>query len=380
VTGVNDAPSFTSGGDVTVNEDSAPYSATWATDISAGPANESGQTVSFEVSNANNSLFAVQPAIGASGTLTFTTAANANGSAMVNVILHDNGGTDSGGADSTVTTSFILTVTAVNDAPSFTKGADQTVNEDAAAQSVAGWATSISSGPANESGQAVDFIVSNNNNPLFSAQPVVSPTGTLTYTPAPNANGSATVSVKIHDDGGTANGGVNCSAVQTFTITVRVVNDKPSFTASTPPTVLEDAGARIVSAWALFSAGGGSDEASQTAIYTVSSVSNPSLFSAGPAVGASGTLTYTPAANANGNSTFTVTVQDNGGTGYGGVDTSAPQTFTITVTPVNDAPAGTDKTVTTTEDTDKIFAAADFGFTDPNDSPANALLAVKITT
>ena len=54
--------------------------------------------------------------------------------------------------------------------------------------------------------------------------------------------------------------------------------------------------------------------------------------------------------------------------------------MTIPVTPVNDAPAGTDKTVTTAEDTAYTFAAADFGFTDPNDSPANVFNRVKITT
>ena len=55
-------------------------------------------------------------------------------------------------------------------------------------------------------------------------------------------------------------------------------------------------------------------------------------------------------------------------------------TMTVDVTAVNDAPAGTDTTVTTLEDTQYTFTAADFGFTDPNDSPANALTAVKITT
>src|SRR2546425_7131479 len=54
--------------------------------------------------------------------------------------------------------------------------------------------------------------------------------------------------------------------------------------------------------------------------------------------------------------------------------------MTINVTSVNDEPSGANNTVTTNEDTDYIFAAVDFGFTDPNDSPANALLAVKITT
>ncbi len=47
---------------------------------------------------------------------------------------------------------------------------------------------------------------------------------------------------------------------------------------------------------------------------------------------------------------------------------------------MNDAPSGADKTVTTNEDTAYTFAAADFGFSDPSDSPANALAAVKITT
>src|SRR5204862_8163907 len=91
-----------------------------------------------------------------------------------------------------------ITVTAVNDAPSFAKGVDQTVLEDAGAQTVANWATSISTGPANESSQTVNFIVTNHNNALFSTKPVVSASGTLTYTPATNANGSATVSVQIH--------------------------------------------------------------------------------------------------------------------------------------------------------------------------------------
>ena len=121
-----------------------------------------------------------------------------------------------------------ITVNAVNDVPSFTKGADQAVNQDAGAQTVAGWATNISAGPL-ESGQTVDFIVSNSNGALFSAEPAVAADGTLTYTPAAGAYGSATVSVQIHDNGGTTNGGVDTSAIQTFTITVNqvMVNQAP---------------------------------------------------------------------------------------------------------------------------------------------------------
>ena len=66
----------------------------------------------------------------------------------------------------------------------------------------------------------VDFIVTNNNNGLFSVQPAVSASGTLTYTGATGMDGVATVSVRIHDNGGTASGGVDTSAIQTFTITV----------------------------------------------------------------------------------------------------------------------------------------------------------------
>src|SRR4029079_10509963 len=52
----------------------------------------------------------------------------------------------------------------VNQAPSFTKGADQTVNEDAGAETVPGWATNISGRPANQSGHAGDFTLTKDNN------------------------------------------------------------------------------------------------------------------------------------------------------------------------------------------------------------------------
>src|SRR5439155_835381 len=74
-------------------------------------------------------------------------------------------------------------------------------------------------------------------------------------------------------------------------------------------------------------------------------------------------LTFVPSANANGSpyATFTFQVQDNGGTANSGVDLDqSPNTITINVTSVNDAPAGTDKTVTTNEDTAYTFTTGDF--------------------
>jgi hypothetical protein len=54
-------------------------------------------------------------------------------------------------------------------------------------------------------------------------QPYIDPNGTLHYTPAHNAFGTATVTVQLMDNGGTANGGQDTSAPQTFTITVKQV-------------------------------------------------------------------------------------------------------------------------------------------------------------
>src|SRR5262249_51887470 len=96
---------------------------------------------------------------------------------------------------------------------------------------------------------------------------------------------------------------------------------------------------------------------------------------------AAGNLTFSPAANANGAgyASFTFQVQDDGGTANGGAEMDpTPNTITVNVTSVNDAPAGTDNTVTTFEAKPYTFRTADFGFSDPNDSPANSLLAVQI--
>ncbi len=335
MTPVNDEPSFTGGGNVTVNEDSGAYSAAWASAISAGPANESGQNVSFVVSNDNNALFSAQPAISPSGVLTFTPAANANGSATVTVYLTDDGGTANGGDDTSPSVTFTITVNSVNDAPSFTSGGNVTVNEDSGAYSAA-WATGISAGPANESGQTVSFNTSNDNNALFAVQPSISPSGVLTFTLASDAFGSATVTVTLSDSGGTANGGVDTSAPQTFTITVNAVNDAPSFAGGGNVTVAEDSGA-YSAPWATGINAGPANESGQTVSFNTSNDNN-ALFSVQPSISPAGVLSFTAAPNAFGTATVTVTLSDNGGTANGGVDTSAPQTFTITITSVPDAP------------------------------------------
>ncbi|PYQ71262.1 MAG: hypothetical protein DMG01_26015, partial [Acidobacteria bacterium] len=201
VTAVNDAP-VANAQSATTNEDTAKPITLAATDVDGD-----ALTYSIVTGPAHGSLSGTMPDV------SYTPAANYNGPDSFTFKAND------GTVDSNVAT-VSLTVTAVNDAPSFTKGANQSVMKDSGAQTVAGWASAISAGPADESSQALNFIVTNDNTGLFSAQPAISSTGTLTYTSAAGATGSATVTVQLHDDGGTANGGADTSAAQTFTITI----------------------------------------------------------------------------------------------------------------------------------------------------------------
>src|SRR5438094_562726 len=179
-----------------------------------------------------------------------------------------------------------------------------------------------------------------------------------------------------------------------MTINVTSVNDAP-VGADTTVSTSEDTAYTFTAAEFGFSDPNDSPANSLLAvkITTLPSAGSGTLTDNGVAVSAgqfisvaditAGKLVFTPAANANGSpeASFTFQVQDNGGTANGGVDLDqSPNTMTINVTSVNDAPAGTNNTVTPREDPPYTFTAANFGLTDPNDSPANALAAVKITT
>jgi subtilisin-like proprotein convertase family protein len=128
--GPNVAPSFTPGPNQTVLEDAGPQAvAGWATAISPGPAAEGGQAVTFVVTgNTNAALFSTPPAISATGTLTYTPAANANGTATLTLVLRDDGGTANGGVDTSAPQELSITVTAVNDPPAAPTDADATAN------------------------------------------------------------------------------------------------------------------------------------------------------------------------------------------------------------------------------------------------------------
>ena len=107
-----------------------------------------------------------------------------------------------------------------NVAPTFTKGADQSTVAGSARVTLPGWGTAISAGPASESGQALDFDVTTDKASLFAVAPSIAADGTLVFTPATDASGLATVTVRLRDSGGNEGGGIDTSAAQTFTITV----------------------------------------------------------------------------------------------------------------------------------------------------------------
>ncbi len=92
-------------------------------------------------------------------------------------------------------------------------------------------------------------------------------------------------------------------------------------------------------------------------------------------------LVFIPGANANGTeySSFNFQVRDDGGTVNGGADLDpTANILTFNVSSIPDAPKGTNKDFTVAEDTSYTFTVNDFGFSDPNDSPANAFVSVRI--
>ncbi|HYT89992.1 MAG TPA: DUF4214 domain-containing protein, partial [Gemmataceae bacterium] len=336
---VNQPPTFTPGPNVTVLEDSGASAAAWATNLGPGAPNENGQVLNFIVTgNSNPGLFAAGPTFDAAGDLFFTPAANANGVASIFVVLHDNGGTVNGGNDTSAQVVFTIAVTPVNDQPSFTAGPNVGVFEDSGAYA-APWASNISTGPANENNEVVTFQVVGDSNPaLFAAPPFVDQAGNLFFTPAANANGSAVITVQMLDDGGTANGGANLTAPQTFTIFVVPVNDAPSFTPGPTVSVLQSGGPQTFPGWATDLLAGPPDEAGQGLSFVVLGNSNPAVI-ANVTLDAAGNLTVTPAAGAVGSAVITVALKDNGDTANGGVDTSAPVSFTVTIIAINQPPS-----------------------------------------
>ena len=294
---VNDAPTFTSGVNrIQQFEDSGPLAAVFATVISAGPANETEQTVQFVVTNDNNALFSIQPTISSSGVLTYTAAPNAYGNATVTVVLKDNGGTDNGGRDTSAPRTFTIQITPKNDAPS---GADKTIAtpEDSAHTFTA---ADFGFGDPTDAGTAVNALAalviatlpaagSLTNGGAAVAVGQVIPVadlnaGLLKFTPAADANraGYTSFTFQVRDDGGTVAGGIDTDPTpNTITLDVTPVNDAPVLTSDGAATVVENTTGPVYRATAT-----DVDDAAATFRYALSGGADRDLFTIDAATGA----------------------------------------------------------------------------------------------
>ncbi|KIQ23265.1 hypothetical protein RT97_25870 [Variovorax paradoxus] len=408
VAAVNDAPAGTDR-TVTINEDGT-YTFSAAdfpvTDASDTPANGLQSVIITTLPPASQGVLRLNgvavtagqviPA-GSLGQLTFTPAANLNGNGIGAFTFQvvDNGGTANGGQNTDLSpNTFNFNITAVNDAPVINPDTANGLEDTPVSGNVLANDTDVDGDVLT----VTQFVV--NGNTFTAGQTaaiagvgtlVINANGSFTFTPAADYNGTPPVVTTYSvSDGSTA-------VTSTLTITVTAVNDAPVNTLPAGWTTNEDAtvgltGLQITDV----------DAGSATMRVTLS-VPNGSLTAAsgaGVTVTGSGTGTlvlegsqasinaylasaarpnYVPVGNFNGSVTLTMTTSDLGNTGTGGTLTDT-DTATITVNTVNDAPAGADRTVTINEDGTYTFSAADFPITDANDTPANSLQSVVITT
>ena len=377
---INDAPSFDiASPEVTVFEDQEEVSgntptviAGFASNVTQGPATALDETTLVPqnltfiiVSVSDPTLFEVQPEISASGDLSFVTAQDQNGQAIVVTHLIDDGAdatTGNGNENqSQPDQTFTINLTAVNDPPEFTVPATTNSVEDQGFVRVVNFATGLRPGPlsaADEVGQEFTVNVQAVDPTAFAVQPAVAADGTLTYQTATHVNSdNADLRVTMFlTDNGTPSPTPdnNTSPTVTFTIVTEAVNDPPAFTLpNAEVSVIEDVeqfeGTTITS-FPNFATGlvpgpaSASDEAGQTLSFEILSVSAPELFEVQPSISnpngvPGGELSFKTASNRNGTAFVAVRVLDSGAAIPAPNDNASPiQTLTINITPINDAP------------------------------------------
>jgi len=315
---VNQAPTLSTIANVSINEGAGQQTVNLS-GISSGASNEV-QTLTVTASSSDSSLIP-NPTVNytspnATGTLTFTPVAFANGSATITVQV-----SDGGSSNSTVSRTFSVTVNPVNQQPTLNGLANVTVNEGAGQQTVN--LSGISSGASNEV-QALN-VTATSSNPGLIPNPTVnytSPnsTGSIAFTPVAGAGGSATITVTVNDGGATSN-----TVSRTFAVTV---NRLPTITGIS--NLVTTVGATIPPI--PFTIGDAETAASSLTVSATST--NQSLIVDADIIvsgsGASRTLNLAPLPTQTGMSEITVTVSDG--------QASANQVFLLTVRPRVGAP------------------------------------------
>lgn len=229
VTPVNDPPTFDPIADVSLDENANTYAVT-VTGISSGPLES--QQLHLTASSGNTSLISTVTVsynnTGPTATLSFKPQQNQTGDAVITVTVVDPGLSE-------FTRTFTVHIVNINDPPTLNAISYGPIQEDAPQQSIP--LSGITAGP-NEN-QTLTVTAVTTKPELFEVFDVTyqSPqtTGTLKVKPKANAFGSASITVKVTDDGSNDPPNVNFVS-RTFTLTIEPVNDPPVIT-STPGVV-----------------------------------------------------------------------------------------------------------------------------------------------
>ena len=327
---------------------------------------DAGDTKSYSLTNTAGGRFAINRTTGAL-TVANSTLLNyeAATSHAVTVRVTDRGGL-------TYDETFTINLTNVNEAPSGTN-ATVTITEDTAhVLTAANFGFSdVDAGDA-LSAVRIDTLPTAGTLTLsgtaVTAGQVITTAdlaaGQLVFTPAANANGTgyARVAFSVRDSTSLYDPTPN-----TLTVNVTAVNDRPTDLSLSANTVAEHAANGTV----VGTVTGSDPDAGDTKSYSLTNTAGGRFAinrTTGALTVANSTLLNYEAATSH---AVTVRVTDRGGLTY-------DETFTINLTNVNEAPSGTNATVTITEDTAHVLTAANFGFSDVD--AGDALSAVRIDT
>src|SRR5206468_2060587 len=239
-----------------------------------------------------------------------------------------------------------ITVTAVNDAPVAVDDTGTTA-EDVALTFTQADLKGNDRDMENINSQFSETAVSN---PLNGAV-VLNGNGTVTFTPAPDFNGTAGFDSTLFP--------YTTLFRSHVTITVTAVNDAPVAVDDTGTTA-EDVALTFTQADLK---GNDTDVDNSNAQLSVTAVSNP--LNGAVVLNGDGTVTFTPAPDFNGTAGFDYTVSDGSLSDIGHVN--------IAVTAVNDPAAAGDDTGTTAEDVAVTFTQADLKGNDTDVDNSNAL-------
>eukprot|EP01060_Flectonema_neradi_P037837 TRINITY_DN7748_c0_g1_i2.p1 TRINITY_DN7748_c0_g1~~TRINITY_DN7748_c0_g1_i2.p1 ORF type:complete len:2434 (+),score=462.88 TRINITY_DN7748_c0_g1_i2:91-7392(+) len=318
VTPVNDRPEVVvnpnSPLDVTVLEDSLGYRQKWCDKISAGAANEDQSSLSIGVSVSDPAFFSQAPKVDLDCFLSFVPAANVFGQIPVSVTVTDEAFTSN-------PIEFIISVTPVNDPPSWIVSKNSIQLEENFGQASVSFASAAFAGPG-ESDQTLSVVMEYSDDNLLLLEPptasVDTRTGlaTIILKSRPNKFGSLPITVSLKDSGGVTNGGSDTSPKSQLVVTVNGHNDPPVLQLRTTPLQIAEDTQYSATDWIVsFSAGPFEDD--QTITWSILS-SQSALFASLPTVTQAQptdlpVLTIIPAENAFGETVLTVRATDSEG-------------------------------------------------------------------